>query len=69
MDKNEVKNIINKVIENIKNNELECFRQMAYMNEHKFFFERDAIRYKQEAYNECWLELSDALDDIMKLEK
>lgn len=69
MDKSEVKNIINKVITNIKNNELECFRQMAYMNEYKFFFERDAIKYKQEAYNECWLELSNALDDIMKLEK
>ena len=39
------------------------------MNEHKFEMEREAIRYKQKAFNRSWLEVSDAIDKIKKLEE
>jgi len=41
---------------------------MAYMNEHKFKMEHEAIRYKQQAYNRSWLEVANAIDNIKKLE-
>lgn len=63
-----VKEILQKVISDIQEKENECFKQMAYMNEHKFEMEREAIRYKQEGYNRSWLMVSSALDEISKLE-
>lgn len=69
MNGKEVKAIIHKVMIDIRDRENECYRQMAYMNEHKFNMEREAIRYRQEAFNRCWLMVSSALDEINKLEE
>ena len=58
--------ILNSALKEIQSRQHECFRQMAYMKEHKFDMERSAINYKQEAYNESWLILSSAIDKINK---
>ena len=61
--------ILNNLVKTLQNYENECFRQMAYMNKHKFEMEREAIRYKQQAYNRSWLEVASAIDKIKKLEE
>ena len=61
--------ILNNLVKTLQGYENECFRQMAYMNEHKFELEREAIRYKQQAYNRSWLEVASAIDKIKKLEE
>ena len=68
MTKNE-ETILNNLVKTLQNYENECYRQMAYMNEHKFEMEREAIRYKQQAYNRSWLEVANAVDKIKKLEE
>ena len=37
---------------------------MAYMRKHNLYMEEAAIRYKQEAFNKCWLELANLVDKI-----
>lgn len=61
--------ILNNLVKTLQNYENECYRQMAYMNEHKFEMEREAIRYRQQAYNRSWLEVASAIDKIKKLEE
>lgn len=61
--------ILDNLVKTLQEYENECYRQMAYMNEHKFEMEREAIRYKQQAYNRSWLEVANAIDKIKKLEK
>ena len=61
--------ILNNLVKTLQEYENECFRQIAFMNEHKFEMEREAIRYKQQAFNRSWLEVSDAIDKIKKLEE
>lgn len=68
MNGKRVKAVIQKAIREIQDNEEECYRKMAYMNEHKFELEREAIRYRQQAFNRSWLIVSSALDEINKLE-
>ena len=43
MTKNE-ETILNNLVKTLKGYENECFRQMAFMNEHKFEIEREAFR-------------------------
>lgn len=62
-------NILNNLVKTLQDYENECYRQMAYMNKHKFEMEREAIRYKQQAFNRSWLEVSNAIDKIKKLEE
>lgn len=61
------KAILNNLVKTLQDYENECYRQMAFMNEHKFEMEREAIRYKQQAYNRSWLEVANAIDTINKL--
>ena len=68
MTKNE-ETILNNLVKTLQGYENECYRQMAYMNEHKFEMEREAIRYRQQAYNRSWLEVASAIDKIKKLEE
>ena len=68
MTKNE-ETILNNLVKTLQDYENECYRLMAYMNEHKFEMEREAIRYKQQAYNRSWLEVVSAIDKIKKLEE
>ena len=68
MTKNE-ETILNNLVKTLQDYENECYRQMAYMNEHKFEMEREAIRYKQQAYNRSWLEEANAIEKIKKLEE
>ena len=65
MTKREI-SILESVLQELHEKELECFRQMAYMKEHKFEMERSAINYKLEAYNNSWLILSSAIDKLKK---
>lgn len=59
--------ILKNLVKTLQNYEDECYRQMAFMNEHKFEIEREAIRYKQQAFNRSWLEVSNAIDEINAL--
>lgn len=68
MTKNE-ETILGNLLKTLQEYEKECFRQIAFMNEHKFEMEREAIRYKQEAFSRSWLEVADAIDKIKKLEE
>ena len=68
MTKNE-ETILNNLVKTLQEYEIECFRQIAFMNEHKFEMEREAIRYKQQAFNRSWLEVANAIDKIKKLEE
>ncbi len=68
MTKNE-ESILNNLVRTLQDYENECYRQMAYMDEHKFEMEREAIRYRQQAYNRSWLEVVSAIDKIKKLEE
>ena len=68
MTKNE-ETILNNLVKTLQDYENECYRQMAYMNEHKFKMECEAIGYKQQAYNRSWLEVASAIDKIKKLEE
>lgn len=61
--------ILNNLVKTLQEYENDCFRQIAFMNEHKFEIEREAIRYKQQAFNRSWLEVADAIDKIKKLEE
>lgn len=62
------KSILDDLLKTLRDHEDECYRQMAFMNEHKFEMEREAIRYKQQAYNRSWLEVASAIDKIKELE-
>ena len=68
MTKNEG-TILNNLIKTLQEYENECFRQIAFMNEHKFEMEREAIRYKKQAFNRSWLEVENAIDKIKKLKE
>lgn len=60
--------ILNNLVKTLQDYENECYRQIAFMNEHKFEMEREAIRYKQQAYNRSWLEVASAIDKIKHLD-
>ena len=68
MTKKEETILVN-LVKTLQDYEDECYQQIAYMNEHKFEMEREAIRYKQQAYNRSWLEVARAIDKIKELEK
>jgi len=68
MTKNE-EAVLNNLVKTLQEYENECFRQIAFMNEHKFEMESEAIRYKQHAFNRSWLEVANAIDKIKKLEE
>lgn len=61
--------ILSNLLKTLRDLENECFRQMSYMNEHKFFMECEALRYKQQAYNKSWLEVFGAIEKIRNLSK
>lgn len=65
MTKSEL-SILESVLKELQDKEYECFRQMAFMKEHKFEMERSALNYKQEAYNDSWLIVSSAIDRLKK---
>lgn len=56
--------IIQSVLDKIRNYEKECFTQIGFCNKHGFSMESAAIRYKSEAYNLCWLDLANAIDKL-----
>lgn len=68
MTKNE-ETILSNLVKTLQEYENECFTQIAFMNEHRFEMEREAIRYKQQAFNRSWLEVANAIDKIKKLEE
>lgn len=68
MTKNE-KAILNDLVKRMKNFTEECARRVAYMNEHKFRMECEALRYKQEAFSQCWVEVAIAVDNINDMEE
>ena len=63
----EEKAILKNLVKTLQNYEDECYRQMAFMNEHKFEIEHEAMRHKQHAFNRSWLEVSRAIDEINAL--
>lgn len=67
--KKEIIKTLDRLIKEIQDRENDCYRQMAFCNEHKFEMEREAIHYAQQAYNCCKLEAFDARDKIVELLK
>lgn len=60
--------ILESLVNRIRGYEDECFREIAFCNTHKFELEREAIRYKQQAYNRCWLEVSNTIDKLKNID-
>ena len=58
--------ILENALNEIKDKELECFRKIAFLNEHKFELEKAGVQYEREAFTESWLILSSALDKLEK---
>lgn len=58
------RSVIEKALDEIKAQEMECFKEIGFLNEHKFEAERLAVSYKREAYSDAWLILSSALDKL-----
>ena len=44
--------ILENALNEIKNKELECFRKIAFLNEHKFELEKAGVQYEREAFTE-----------------
>lgn len=61
------KEILDNLVKTLQGYEDECFRKMAFLNEHKFEVEREAIRHEQQAYNRSWLEVKNAIREIINL--
>lgn len=66
MTKNE-ETILDNLVKKLQGYEDECFQKMAFLNKHKFEIEREAIRYEQQAYNRSWLEVKNAIREIINL--
>ena len=69
MTDKEKKKILSKVesiIKKLQDEELECMRKVAYMEEHNFKMEAEALRYKAAAYTESWLIVSSLQDNLFK---
>lgn len=66
MTKNE-ETILDNLVKKLQGYEDECFRKMAFLNKHKFEVEREAIRHEQQAYNRSWLEVKNAIREIINL--
>ena len=63
----EILQILDELIRDIKRKEEHTFEQIGFCNTHKFEIEREALRYQQQAYNRCWLDLTDARERIVEL--
>ena len=64
MNKKEIIEALEKLLKEFQNKEMDCFRDIGYMNEHKFHMESEALQYKKEAYTDCWLRLNSVIDKI-----
>lgn len=61
------KNIIQKftkLAEKFRTYENDCYKEMNFLTQHNYNLECEAVRYKQKAYNQCWLELMNLIDHI-----
>lgn len=63
------KAILDDLVRKLRNFTTECARQIVYMKEHKFEMECEALRYKQEAFERCWVVVAYAVDKINDLEE
>ena len=59
--------ILDELIRGIKRDEEHTYEQIGFCNTHKFEIEREALRYQQQAYNRCLLDLTDARERIIEL--
>ena len=59
--------ILDELIRDIKRKEEHTFEQIGFCNNHNFEIEREALRYQQQAYLNCWLDLTDVRERIVEL--
>ena len=64
MKKEEVVEILERLQNTFKDKENKCYADMAFMREHKFKMEEEAIRYKQQAYDDAWLTVWREIDKL-----
>lgn len=64
MNKNEFIKELEKLQKEFQDKETKCYENMAFMRQHKFNMEEEAIRYKAEAYNDAWLTVWHVIDKI-----
>lgn len=55
------------VLDEFDRKEDECWEKIAFMDEHKFMYEKQAIDIRRQAYHECFRKLQTALSR-MKME-
>jgi hypothetical protein len=66
MKKEEVIGILEKLQNDFQEKETKCFEDMAFMRKHNFEMEANAIKYKQEAYNDAWLAIFNEIDKLQR---
>lgn len=64
ISKKEVIKILEKLQKTFKEKESKCYEDIAFMREHKFKMEEEAIRYKLGAYNDAWLTVWQEIDNL-----
>lgn len=52
--------------DSFKLNEQDCIREMGWLKKRNFSMECEAMRYKQEAFARCWLDLWNVISKIKK---
>ena len=54
------------IADSFKSSEEHCLGEMTWLNKHGFFLEREGLRYKQETFAQCWMELWNEISKIKK---
>ena len=66
MTQKEIVSELKSLVKDFQDKEQECFREMSYCHKHRYHLEEEAIRYRQETYNRCWLELDRVVEKILE---
>ena len=56
--------ILEKVEQEIREKEDNCFNQMVFCRKHKFEIESAALVYRGEAYHQCRLKVMNAINEL-----
>lgn len=59
--------ILENLLREIQEKEDNCFNQMSFCRKHKFEMEAAALEYRREAYNQCKLEVMEAIDKLKSM--
>lgn len=68
MKKEECIAILERLQKAFQEKENKCYEDMAFMKKHNFNLELEAIRYRQQAFNEAWITVWHEIDKLNNYE-